>query len=296
MWVEARIYPKHAKDKELIFKAVNDMGVDSNLVTLKQEGNRVKIKALGDGGFRLRCMSKSGTHKIRLISQLEFRIEGMGQAYLNPYDFIYGSQHTKVKGEAGNGNERGVATARDGETVVIYENIDFGAVGADEITVPIFTLTNDAYPIQIWEGIPREKGSCLLADVVYQKNSIWNVYQSETWSLNRVLKGIRTISFLVKQKMHIKGFSFAEKEKAWMQLEAIRADVIYGDSFTKTEQGIEGIGNNVSLMFSGMDFKESGTEKLRICGRAPEGGNTIHIRFFNGEEEIKQSESQFNKC
>ena len=288
MTVNALVLPADADDREMIFKAVNDMGVDSNLVTLEQKGSSAVLRALGDGEFRLRCMSKSGTDKIRLISQLEFRIEGLGQAYLNPYGFISGSQYTSVKGEAGNGNERGVATARDGETVVTYGNIDFGAVGGDEITVPVFALTGEAYPIQIWEGIPGEAGSSLLADVVYQKPSVWNVYQPETWKLNKTLKGITSVSFSVRQKIHIKGFSFAEKKKGLLRLEAGGADVVYGDSFVMTEQGVEQIGNNVSLVFNEMDFGKEGVGKLRICGRAPQGNNTIHVRFFDGREEVKQ--------
>lgn len=288
MTVNALVLPENADDRELIFKAVNDMGVDSNLVTLEQRDGSVVLHALGDGEFRLRCMSKSGTDKIRLISQLEFEIKGLGQAYLNPYGFISGSQYTCVKGEAGNGNERGIATARDGETVVTYGNIDFGVVGGDEITVPIFALTGEAYPIQIWEGIPGEEGSSLLADVVYEKPSIWNVYQPETWKINKTLKGITSVSFLVRQKIHIKGFSFAEKKKGLMRLEAVSADAIYGDSFVRTKQGVEQIGNNVSLVFTNMDFGERPVEKLRICGKAPKGNNTIHVRFFDGKEEMKQ--------
>lgn len=100
---------------------------------------------------------KSGTGKIRLISQLEFTITGMGQAYLDPYDFICGSLYTSFRGEVGNGNERGVATARDGETVVSYGNIDFGQTGSDEITIPIFALDSQPYDIQIYEGSRGKK-------------------------------------------------------------------------------------------------------------------------------------------
>ena len=74
MSVEARIDPPEADDRELFFRAVDDHGVDSNLVRLVQDGNRAQLEALGDGAFRLRCMSKSGTDAIRLISQLEFEI------------------------------------------------------------------------------------------------------------------------------------------------------------------------------------------------------------------------------
>lgn len=286
--VEAFTEPPEATDRELVFKAVNDNGVPVNLVSLTQEKNQVTMKAIGDGKFRLFAMSKSGTDKIRIMSQLEFTIEGLGCAYLNPYDFISGSLYTYVRGEAGNGNERGVATARDGETVVSYSGIDFGDVGSDEITIPVFALSDEEYPIQIWEGIPGEKDSELLADVVYQKPSIWNVYQPETYRLSRKLKGITAISFLVHQKIHIKGFSFKKYEKAWLSLAALEADAIYGDSFTKTKEAVEKIGNNVSLVFQGMDFGNKGTDGLIIKGRAKNGCNTIHLRFFNGTEEIKQ--------
>lgn len=293
--VNAHILPENAKDKELIFKEVNDMGVESNLVTVEPKENGVLLCALGDGEFRLRCMSKSGTDKIRLISQLEFKITGLGEAYLNPYGFISGSQYTGVKGEAGNGNEKGVATARDTKTVVTYTGIDFGSQGSDEITVPIFALTDEEYPIQIWEGVPEEEGSSLLADVVYQKPSIWNVYQSETWKLNKLLKGVTSISFLTCQKIHIKGFSFTESIKAWKKLFACEADAVYGDSFVRMKESVEQIGNNVSLVFREMDFAGEGAAKLKICGRAPENDNTIHVRFFNGEEEIKQI-VEFKRC
>ncbi len=285
--VTARIEPEHAADKELIFKAVNDMGVPSNLVTVEREGDTVRLTALGDGDFRLRCMSKSGTEEIRLISQLEFTIEGLGQAYQNPYDFVSGSLYTSVIGEVGNGNERGVATAREGETVVSYGNIDFGEVGSDEITVPVFALTSEEYPIKIWEGIPGEEGSVLLADVIYQVPTKWNVYQPATWKLAKRLKGIATISFQVHQKIHIKGFSFTKYAKAWMPLMAKEADAIYGDSFEMTAAAVEKIGNNVSLVYTNMNFGE-GADRLTIKGRAPQGKNTIHVRFFNGGEEIKQ--------
>lgn len=283
---EAVVLPENAGDRDVIFKAVNDAGVTSNLVSIKQEGNKVYMHALGDGEFRLRCMSRSGTGKIRVISQLEFQIQGLGPAFLNPYDFIAGSQYSSVKGEAGNGNERGVATARDGETVVSYSNIDFGRIGSDEITVPIFALTDEECPIQIWKGIPGEQDSELLGDVIYHKPKIWNVYQPETWRLSKRMKGIDTISFLLRQKIHIKGFSFTPK--AWLTLNAAEADAVYGDSFTLKGQAVEEIGNNVSLQFSDMDFGEDGAVAITIRGRCQTRSNTIHVRFIRGGEEVKQ--------
>lgn len=286
--VEAEIEPKEATDRQLMFRVVDEHGVDSNLVKLLVQGHTAQLRAMGDGSFYLRCMSRSGTDRIRVISQLEFTVEGMGQAYRNPYELISGSLYTSYQGEVSNGNERGVATARDGETVVTFGNIDFGPVGSDEITMPVFALTSEEYPIRIYEGVPGEEGCQLLADVVYQKPSIWNTYQEETYSLAKRVTGINTISVAVHQKIHLKGFVFKKLQKAWLSLNAAEADSVYGDTFTKEERAITGIGNNVTITYTEMDFGEEGTAGIRICGRAPESGNSLHIRFSQGEEESKQ--------
>lgn len=286
--VEAEVEPKEATDRQLMFRVVDEHGVDSNLVRLLVQGHTAQLHAMGDGSFYLRCMSRSGTDRIRVISQLEFTVEGMGQAYRNPYELISGSLYTSYQGEVSNGNERGVATARDGETVVTFGNIDFGPVGSDEITMPIFALTSEEYPIRIYEGVPGEEGCQLLADVVYQKPSIWNTYQEETYSLAKRVTGINTISVAVHQKIHLKGFVFKKLQKAWLSLNAAEADSVYGDTFTKEEHAITGIGNNVTITYTEMDFGEEGTAGIRICGRAPESSNSLHIRFLQGEEESKQ--------
>lgn len=286
--VEAEVEPKEATDRQLMFRVVDEHGVDSNLVRLLVQGHTAQLHAMGDGSFYLRCMSRSGTDRIRVISQLEFTVEGMGQAYRNPYELISGSLYTSYQGEVSNGNERGVATARDGETVVTFGNIDFGPVGSDKITMPIFALTSEEYPIRIYEGVPGEEGCQLLADVVYQKPSIWNTYQEETYSLAKRVTGINTISVAVHQKIHLKGFVFKKLQKAWLSLNAAEADSVYGDTFTKEERAITGIGNNVTITYTEMDFGEEGTAGIRICGRAPESSNSLHIRFLQGEEESKQ--------
>lgn len=286
--VEAEVEPKEATDRQLMFRVVDEHGVDSNLVRLLVQGHTAQLHAMGDGSFYLRCMSRSGTDRIRVISQLEFTVEGMGQAYRNPYELISGSLYTSYQGEVSNGNERGVATARDGETVVTFGNIDFGPVGSDEITIPVFALTSEEYPIRIYEGVPGEEGCQLLADVVYQKPSIWNTYQEETYLLAKRVTGINTISIAVRQKIHLKGFVFKKLQKAWLPLDAAQADSVYGDTFTKEERAITGIGNNVTITYAEMDFGEEGTVGIRICGRAPESSNSLHIRFSQGEEESKQ--------
>ncbi|WP_375103872.1 glycoside hydrolase family 2 TIM barrel-domain containing protein [Paenibacillus sp. RS8] len=288
MIVSANLYPVDTSYSEVAWSIVNDAGIESNLARIESFGKEAKITALGDGNFRVRCMSKNGTDKTKLISQLEFTASGLGTAFKDPYGFISGGLYDEFKGEVGNGNERGVATSRDGETQVAYREIDFGPYGSDLITIPLFALSNEAYELQIWEGMPDEENSELLADVIYQKESQWNVYQEATYRLSKRLTGISSICFVLQKKVHIKGFSFVKKNRAFEQNHAVDCDRIYGDTFTIAEQGVEGIGNNVSLVFEQMDFITEGASRLVICGRSPIDKNTIHIRFEEGEESNHQ--------
>jgi beta-galactosidase len=285
--LELVLYPENATYSDITWRVANASGVDSNIAQLEADGRHARVKALGDGTFYVRASINNGGKNINLISLLDFKVSGMGEAYLNPFSFVSGSLYTRSIGEAGNGNDRGVATARDGETVVIYDNIDFGDYGSDIITIPIFELGGAPTPIQIWEGVPGTDGSKLIGDVIYHKKSIWNTYQEESYKLNKRLTGITAISFLLRSKVHIKGFSFTKLIKAYEQLSALSKSSIYGDTFRLEEDSIEGIGNNVTIAFEDMDFTK-GLSRLIICGRSPIDKNTIHVRFNGADGEIKQ--------
>ncbi|KKI91550.1 glycoside hydrolase [Bacillus sp. SA1-12] len=288
MYVSVKLHPETTSYQDVAWSVVNDAGIESNIAKVEAMGHIAKISALGDGEFRLRCTSKNGSDKTKLISQLEFQAVGLGTAYKDPYGFISAGLYDYSKGEVGNGNERGVATSRDGETQVGFHDIDFGPYGSDTITIPIFTLTSEPYSLQIWEGMPDEDGSECLADVMYQKESKWNVYQEETYHLSKRLKGITSICFVLQQKVHIKGFSFERKNRAFAQNNAADCDHIYGDTFKLAESRVEGIGNNVSLELEEMDFTNEGASKLIIYGRSPIDKNTLHIRFASNEGETNQ--------
>ena len=288
MYVRARLYPQDTSYREVEWSVVNDAGIASNIAKVEAMGHEAKIIALGDGEFRVRCASKNGTDKTKLISELEFKAVGLGTACKDPYGFISAGLYDYSKGEIGCGNEKGIATARDGETQVGFRGIDFGPYGSDTITIPIFALSNEPHSLQIWEGMPDEEGSEMLADVIYQKESKWNVYQEETYRLSKRLRGITSICFVLHQKVHIKGFSFEKKNRAFEQNMAAECDHIYGDAFVIKENSVEGIGNNVSLEFENMDFTGEGATKLVVFGRSPIDKNTIHIRFESLEGESTQ--------
>ncbi len=285
--VQAKVYPADATDKKLVFRALNKNGTETNIAKISvidEESGMCQVTALGDGSFTLRCEASNGRDTVAVMSCLEFEVTGLGAAFLDPYGFIPGSLYTSYIGLVGSGNEFGVASAKGEETVITYAGIDFGKEGSDVITVPIFTLNDDAYDIEIWKGIPGEDGATLLKTAVYQKKSIWNVYQEDSWKLSERLTGVQTISFKVFNKFHIKGFSFERQLRAFTKIRALDADSIYGDTFTRTENTVEGIGNNVTVGFDDIDFGAEGTRKVTICGRARAAANTIHLRLVKINE------------
>ena len=290
--VTAAVYPKEVADKiqpeDLIWKAVNDDGIESNIAKItKIEGMCATVKALGDGSFRLRCMAKCGSEPAKVISDLDFTAEGIGFATLNPYGYIAGGLWTYSEGDVGIGNDHGVSTMRGGRSVVGFENMDFGAFGSDEITIDIFNLSNDPFDFELWDGIPGKAEGVKLLDGRYHKQMIWNVYQSETYRLSKRMKGLSNLYFVAEDKVHIGGFRFTEYRKAYELLNAGECDEVYGDSYEKKADRIDGIGNNVTVEFKDMNFDKEPAETLSITGCSHIPVNTIHVIFDTGVEEIR---------
>ena len=160
--VQANIYPKNASNKNLSWRITDGSGIDSNIASIDVDGDKAVVTAHGDGLVYLRCMSiecVDGVEKVKLISQLDFTISGLGEAYLDPYGFISGGLYNVSNIDLTNGNERGVATARELDSHVGFKDVDFGEIGADTITLPIFSLSGEEFPIEIWEGMPDDANS-----------------------------------------------------------------------------------------------------------------------------------------
>ncbi|MBT2289187.1 DUF4982 domain-containing protein [Paenibacillus albidus] len=286
--VRVKLHPSNATCQDVQWRVTTAAGIDANEATLVASGHEAGITGLGDGEVYVRCGTPSGAEGIRLYSQMEFKLSGLGKSALNPYEFISAGYHSPASRNLTNGNERGVATAREGESLIAFERIDFGDYGAEEILLPIFSLDSESFPIEIWEGIQGEAGALLLSTVTYQKPSKWNVYQEEIYKLPKRLTGMTSLSFVLRRKIHLKGFQFLQKHKAYERLGALDNSRIYGDSFSVAENAIEGIGNNVSLVFDGMDFGDQECSRLVINGRSLLENNTLHLLFRGPQGESKQ--------
>lgn len=287
--ITARILPINATYSDLEWRLTDASGIDSPLgkLAISPDGMQAQLIKKGDGDVYVRCTAKNGKEHISLISQLELSITGMGKTFLDPYTFIAGGLYTKSNVVLTNGNERGVATLRSGDSHVIFEDLDFGSYGSNEMVIPLFPLDQEPFTFEVWENTPFEEVNplCILS---YDKGSIWNTYQEVTYTLPKRLKGVTTLCFVFHQKVHIKGFRFTKLEKAFQKLYAAESDSIYGDSYTLSQGSVLGIGNNVSLIFENMHFGHLGTKHLTLSWRSHIDKNSILIVFSDETSEFKQ--------
>ena len=145
-------------------------------------------------------------------------------------------------------------------------------------------LDDQLYRIRLYDGIPGQGGR-LLQTLTYQKPSIWNVYQAESYLLDERLVGVHTLCFVAERKFHFKGFQFERQSRAFSWQEAGRADSIYGDSFRKENGSVREIGNNVTLTWENMDFGDLKEAGLKLKGRTPMERNAITLRMENEKGE-----------
>lgn len=275
-----RRLPENAMPQEITFRITNAEGVDLPCAALEQNGDQVTVTAKGDGSMYLRAAACNGYSHTRILSAMEITASGFGPVGLDPYGFIAGALCNLKQGEITSGNERGLAFARDGYSAAGFAPVDFGPVGSDEITLPVFALDGNRYEIELWDGMPAQGGR-QIAVLPYQKPSIWNVYQEETYHLPEVLRGVHTLCFAMDRKIHLKGFSFARQSRAWRLNRAVEADRMYGDSLIRDADAIREIGNNVTLVFDHMQFDEAGTVGLWLKGKTPLDTNAVTVRIVN---------------
>ncbi|MBQ8967380.1 glycoside hydrolase family 2 TIM barrel-domain containing protein [Ruminococcus sp.] len=277
---KVKILPENATLRDIVFRLTTVTGIDSNLGRIKCfDENTVTVECFGDGEMYLRAQAKNGTDKYHVISAVKLTAEGLGNAHNDPYKMVMGGLYSLEGGRVTHGIQKGV-NLREGAWCG-FENVDFGEIGADTVTIPIFANYSTPVRIQLWDGTP-EDGE-LLGDWEYFKKPIWLVYQEETFKLKKVLRGIHTISVTSEFSLDIQGFVFEKRAKETAELMAAGAENIYGDKFTREAEAVTGIGNNVNLCYGVFDFSGGAPEKLIIRGRSKLAVNSIHL-LFKGED------------
>ena len=287
--VTAKVLPENATLKEINWNPVLKECVSSDYISVndsevKTEESGVQIKniiAEGDGECILRLTARNGTEYDEVISDLPFTVSGIGTKNLDPYNLVEAirlSDWDRSKDKPEISLESGISNRKIGSTWISFEKVDFGKEGGDVIHLPIFSFSTE-FPIEVYEGNGLS-GECL-GKFTYQHESIYNTYSENVFTLNRRLFGIHTITINLLAEMYIHGFYFDKTPKAFAKLRALDANLITGDSFTKTDESVEGIGNNVNLDFEDMNFGSKSSTKLTICGKSNTENNTINIKFFD---------------
>lgn len=275
-----KTYPETADEQNIVWKIVNRNGIVSPCASIIQETDRILVQANGDGEIWLRASCNNGREHPTVISHIELKAEGIGLPALDPYQELSAGLYDFSEGEIGSGNEKGIAFARDERSLVGFSNLDFGPIGTDELTLPVFALNGEPYDIEMYTGADRDHLS-LLTVLHYQKPSIWNVYQSETYKLPERLTGIQTVAFAMTDKVHLKSMIFEKQSRAFLEHNAADADEIYGDNYIVEGTVVKQIGNNVSLNWKNMDFGDATECELIIEAETPLETNAITVRMTN---------------
>ena len=275
-----RQLPENAQGEPVAWEVTNDAGIRTPLAEAVIDGNRVTVTAMGDGRFYLRALGGNAKDHPEIISQIEIFAEGIGHPPLDPYEFVCAGLYDLHEGDIGTGNEKGIAFSREGVSMAGFSRVDFGKAGSDTLILPVFALNDDRYEIELFDGDPREGGR-LITTLAYQKPSIWNRYQEESYRLPERLTGIHCLCFRMRDKVHLKGFRFEKQNRAFAELAAGAADEIYGDSFRRDGTAVRDIGNNVSLSFGEMDFGSAKACALTLRGKTDLPVNTVTVRIRN---------------
>ena len=289
--VTAKVLPENATLKEINWNPVLKECVSSNYISVNDSGKKTEeigveiktIQAEGDGECILRCTAKNGTEYDEVISDLPFTVTGLGTQNLSPYTLIEGIRFTdwdRSKDKPEITRESGIATNNIGATWISFDKVDFGTDGGETIHIPIFTFQTEM-KLEIYEGNGID-GECL-GKFTYQHESIYNVYSENIFTINRRLFGVHTITVYLLTGVDFLGFYFDKSPKAFAKLRALDANLIAGDTFTKTDEAVEGIGNNVVLDFADMNFGDKAANKITICGKSNTENNTINIKFFDND-------------
>lgn len=278
--IKATVLPSDASYSDLEWRLVEKNGALTSKASLTQiSPSEIAVSAIADGEFKVRCLSKNGSTNYRLISEMDLSVVGFGVDYKDAYQLFSASKTDYQTANVTNGNEKGLATARGEVSLLGYHFVDFGENSVDRIELPIFALDDKPYPIEIYDGHPENEGTQLIMAGVYQKPSRWNVYQNEIFELKQALSKVQQIYIKTYDKMHIKGLLFHKAIHVNKAINITEASFVYGDSFNQLADRIEGIGNNVSIVFEKLQLGEQPIQALQIKGSTPNRVNTILLKF-----------------
>jgi len=287
--VTAAVHPAGAGFPTLDWAPMMLEGIRSDCAEIVPDpqsgGRRVLVRAVNDGEFRLVCSAANGASQPQVLSELEFSVSGLGHTAVNPYALVEACRCSASSRPVSLSFTGGVECKDGVRQWFRFDRIDFGADGSGTVTLPLF-VWSEHVPFELWDGSPDD--GTLLLSAVYSRPWTYNVYTPQDFTLPRRLYGMHSLSFVFSQRLSFQGFCFAQEKKAFARLSALDANTITGDSFERTQDAVTGIGNNVTLEFTGMDFGGQAAAQLTVCGWS-HVHNTIRVTFSTDSGDVNRS-------
>ncbi len=273
--VRVKVFPENADRQPMSFKCVSESGDEVNFAEVKDNGDgTVTVKAKGDGAFRLRAYACNGGEIPRVISELEYSIEGMGSAVTDAYRFTAATLCNYSNIELN--NIGGGSFGLGGRSVMGYFNMDFGKTGADSVTINIGYCGAEPLPARLYIGDPGSGGR-QIGEFMLEYNNGWDKAYPQEFKLPEIIKGVNDIYIEIDGGCIYGGIKFGAYNRAYMLNYAADCDKVYGDDYRVLDKRICDIGNNVVIEFNALDFGEGATT-LTVTGHTPLDQNTIQLR------------------
>ena len=289
--VEAVVFPPDA-GYEIEWAAVTQTGVETNIAKVVSGSRRALVRVCGDGAFRLRCYSRNGKPDPDVISELEMEVTGLGSAVIDPYGaLVKASLYNLSRETLDEVSEGGVKAGENRQRIVGFRNVSFGRAGSDRFRINVIHWhCNDPFSFSLWSGMPDEEGSEKLGDFTYQADFVWQTYISNSYRLEKKLKGMKDLCFVFEatpQRVYFGGFAFEGEEEAYAEISACEYSGIRGDHYVVEESAVRRIGNNVFMEFDGFDFTR-GITSVTIKGKTHHAHDSVHMRVVGEWGEKKE--------
>ncbi len=291
LFVRAEAEPFNNKLNEIIWSIVTKKGIPTDNAIIKNCDNGVILEGVKDGEFVLRAAVKNHKKQAAVISELNFAVSDITPAYKDPFSLIRAGLFDQSFGEIKAGNEFGIATSSNDRTSVIYHNIDFGNHRSEKITLSIFSFESNPLWIEMYYKEIGSHDFRYLDRVIYHKETIWNVYQEQSYLLPEEIGKIVDLKFVFERAVHFKGFYFNRISHSNQIISIKDANTYYGDHYLIKDWGFSEIGNNTTFIFNELFFDEE-VDEITIEGKARANDNSIRIQLtnINGNRETYQVE------
>lgn len=275
--IKHKIEPPNATYCDILYKVVDDTGIEVNNASIEMNSDGVLVTAKGDGVIQLRCIAMNGGTVASVRSSLALTIKGFGAYLLNPYERMSAGLCIERPDTLSEGEDHGVRFLGKKETYISYPEMDFGIHGTQELTMEMFKYTGGPIHFRIFLEDANTRKELLLGD--FDKAGGWMEFHKQTYTLKERIHGVKKIGIVSSDNFQLKSLIFNPICHGLEKINTIDYDEIFGDSYKVEGTTVTNIGNNVTLTYQNMNFGNHPVTKLSICGRSDLENNSIHVKI-----------------